>query len=145
MPGGALLDAGPLVAYLYPRDTYHDWVVSQFAVATTPFITCEAVVTEACFVAARNGQPPLFVLELLGSGVVHIDFGIQKEIEPLQVLMQRYASVPMSLADACLVRMAELTSLPICTLDADFTIYRAHGRQTLDLISPVRRHGLHEP
>ena len=144
MPGGALLDAGPLVAYLYPRDAYHDWAVSQFAAATTPFITCEAVVTEACFVAARNGQTPLFVLELLASGVVYIDFGIHKEIEPLQALMQRYASVPMSLADACLVRMAEMTGSPICTLDTDFAIYRAHGRRVLSLISPTSSYGFHE-
>jgi uncharacterized protein len=51
----------------------------------------------------------------------------------------------MSLADACLVRLAEITSLPICTLDSDFAIYRAHGRQVLNLISPDFRGGLHEP
>jgi hypothetical protein len=58
--------------------------------------------------------------------------------------MRRYANVPMSLADACLVRLAELTRLPICTLDSDFGIYRAHGRRTLELITPERR-SLHEP
>jgi uncharacterized protein len=58
--------------------------------------------------------------------------------------MERYANVPMSLADACLVRLAELTSLPICTFDADFAIYRAHSRRPLTVISPSRHH-LHEP
>jgi hypothetical protein len=50
----------------------------------------------------------------------------------------------MSLADACLVRMAELTGLPICTLDTDFAIYRAHGRRVLSLISPTSSYGFHE-
>ncbi len=49
----------------------------------------------------------------------------------------------MSLADACLVRLAEITGLPICTLDSDFAIYRAHGRRALTLITPERR-SLHE-
>jgi uncharacterized protein len=62
----------------------------------------------------------------------------------IRALMQRYANVPMSLADACLVRLAEMTGLPICTLDADFSVYRAHGRRALTLISPTPRH-LHEP
>ena len=58
------------------------------------------------------------------------------QIAGLGRLIDRYANVPMSLADACLVRMAELVDLPICTLDADFAIYRAHGRRPLRLISP---------
>jgi predicted nucleic acid-binding protein len=51
----------------------------------------------------------------------------------------------MSLADACLVRMAEMTGLPICTLDRDFAIYRARGRRDLDLIMPPAGRALHEP
>ena len=46
----------------------------------------------------------------------------------------------MSLADACLVRLAETTGLPICTLDHDFSIYRAHGRRNLSLIAPQPRY-----
>ena len=60
--------------------------------------------------------------------------------------MQRYENLPMSLADACLVRMAEQTGLPICTLDSDFEIYRAHGCRNLDLIMPPGGgRSLHEP
>lgn len=145
MRGGALLDAGPLVAYLYPRDAYHGWAVKQFEEAETPFLTCEAVLTEACFLTARNGQMPVRVLQMLNSGVARVGLNLGDEVAAIAALMERYATVPMSLADACLVRMAEITGLPICTLDADFTIYRAHGRRPLELISPAGRHGLHEP
>lgn len=50
-------------------------------------------------------------------------------------LMVRYSNVPMSLADACLVRLAEITRL-VCTLDSDFKIYRAHRGRTIELLAP---------
>ena len=58
--------------------------------------------------------------------------------------MERYADVPMSLADACLVRMAEITGLPICTLDNDFSLYRTHRRRPLELITPGPARYVHE-
>jgi uncharacterized protein len=140
MRSGVLLDTGPLVAYLYRREAYHEWAVEQFTTLDLPFISCEPVLAEACFLVARNGQPPSRVLDMLGRGAVRIGCSIQDEFGVIQSLMERYADVPMSLADACLVRLAEMTSLPICTLDADFTIYRAHGRRVLRLISPGPQH-----
>jgi len=63
----------------------------------------------------------------------------------IQALMHRYENVPMSLADACLVRLAETTDLPICTLDRDFAIYRANRRRPLTLITPPGARSLLEP
>jgi len=75
---------------------------------------------------------------------IRIGLQLEHEIEAIRGLMQRYANVPMSLADACLVRLAEITDLPICTLDRDFAIYRAGRRRALTLITPEPR-ALHEP
>jgi uncharacterized protein len=50
--------------------------------------------------------------------------------------MERYRNVPMSLADACLVRLAEIHRLPVCTLDSDFAVYRIGRRTPLTLITP---------
>ena len=144
MPG-VLLDTGPLVAYLYPRDAYHEWAIRQFEISDLPFLTCEAVLTESCFLVARNGQAATRVLDMLTRGVVRIGLGIGEEIAAVHGMMTRYANVPMSLADACLVRLAEMTDLPICTLDSDFAIYRTQRRRALNLISPSGRHALHEP
>ena len=142
---GLLLDTGPLVAYLYPRDAYHDWALEQFSRLDPPFLTCQPVITEACFLLVRNGLAAAHVLETIERGVISLAFLMADHIAGLRRLIDRYANVPMSLADACLVRMAELVDLPICTLDADFAIYRAHGRRPLRLISPGFRPGLHEP
>src|SRR5262245_4986123 len=121
--GGAILDTGPLVAYLRPRESDHDWSVDQFSTLDLPLVSCEPVLTEACFLLARGGRSPIDALATVTRGAVRIGFELQDELPAIQALMQRYASVPMSLADACLVRLAELTGLPICTLDADFAIY----------------------
>ena len=145
MRSGVLLDTGPLVAYLYRKDGHHDWSAEQFATLDLPFITCEPVLTEACFLVVRNGQQPTRVLDLLRPGAIRIAFELQEELGAVRALMERYANVPMSLADACLVRLAEMTHLPICTLDRDFEIYRAHGRRGLDLIMPRSHRSLHEP
>lgn len=144
MTAGVLLDTGPLVAYLYPRERYHRWAVEQFTTLDPPFVTCEPVLTEACFLAARVRLSPAQVLDVLRRGAVRLGLELQEELVAIQALMHRYANLPMSLADACLVRLAEMTGLPILTLDSDFAIYRAHGRRPLTLIAP-ERHALHEP
>jgi predicted nucleic acid-binding protein len=139
-----LLDTGPLVAYLSEHDRYHEWAVATLEEIDPPLVTCEPVLTEACFLIARGRSPAERVLEPFERGRLKIDFRLDRELASVRALMQRYANVPMSLADACLVRLAEITGLPICTLDSDFAIYRAHGRRSLSVISPDFRPGLHE-
>ena len=52
-------------------------------------------------------------------------------------LLERYKNVPMSLADACIVRMAELRAKSVVfTLDSDFAIYRMNSRQRIPTLSP---------
>jgi len=87
----------------------------------------------------------MHVLELVERGVIELDFQLAEEAALLRRSMTRYANVPMSLADACLVRLAEMTGLPICTLDADFEIYRTRRGRALDLIMPPSRRAFHEP
>ena len=51
--------------------------------------------------------------------------------------MTRYSNVPMALADACLVRMAEQhANHTVLTLDSDFQIYRKHRREVISVIMP---------
>lgn len=144
MRSGVLLDTGPLVAYLRDRDAYHDWAVETFQDLAAPAITCEPVLTETCFLCARDGLPPHRVIEYVSRNRIVIGLQLEPELPALRALLERYANVPMSLADACLVRLAEMTGLPICTLDSDFAIYRANGRRALQLIAPTPRQ-LHEP
>ncbi|WP_017303923.1 type II toxin-antitoxin system VapC family toxin [Spirulina subsalsa] len=132
-----IVDTGVLIAFLLPKDKFHSWAVSQFSKITHPVITNEAVITEACFLARRIYQGQATILKLIKQGYLVIPFTLNQEIEAIESLMQRYISVPMSLADACLVRMSEMyEDSRIITLDSDFTIYRKHRNQTISIIMP---------
>ena len=132
-----IVDTGPLVAMLVARDRNHQWAKAVLAEIEPPLLTCEAVVSEACFLLAKHSGGHDAVLGLLARQIVVLDFELAPELERVRKLMQRYASVPMSVADACLVRMAETNATSsILTLDGDFQIYRRNRRQMLALISP---------
>jgi predicted nucleic acid-binding protein len=127
-----------LVALLNRRDNHHAWARMGFAEAEPPLLTCEAVLSEACFLVRALPKGPQAVVELLQQGVVAIPFRIEEEAKRIAKLLERYASVPMSLADACLVRMAEQHAQSVVmTLDGDFRIYRKHGRQVVPTIMPT--------
>jgi predicted nucleic acid-binding protein len=132
-----LVDTGPLIALIDRHDRHHAWAEAQFDEILPPLLTCEAVITEACYLAPRTGRPPEEPLKLLARGVLRLAFDLSENFGRVSSSMQRYANVPMSLADACLVRMSELvTDSVLLTLDSDFCIYRRHGRQKLSLLIP---------
>jgi predicted nucleic acid-binding protein len=132
-----LLDAGPLVAAIDRRDRYHDWAKARLDAMELPLLSCEAVLTEACHLLRRLQGGSQGVLELVNRGIVRLPFALQKEAATVAHLLERYASVPMSLADACLVRMSELVAgSAVVTVDSDFHIYRRNGRQVIPTIMP---------
>jgi uncharacterized protein len=132
-----VVDTGPLVALLNSRDAYHGWARDVLDGVEPPLATCEAVLSEACFLVRKIKGGPGAVLELVSRGIVEIQFRVGTEIDAIRKLMSKYAGVPMSMADACLVRMTELdTRATILTLDGDFKIYRRNGRQVVPIISP---------
>lgn len=133
-----IVDTGPLVAYLNRRDRWHPWVVDQMAALAPPLVTCEPVVTEACFLVHRAGGSPAELLRKIAQRSLEIGINIEDDASAIQSLMERYADTPMSLADACLVRLSE--RLPDCrlfTLDTDFQHYRRNGRQVIPLLRPA--------
>jgi predicted nucleic acid-binding protein len=132
-----LLDTGPLVAFLSAADAHHLWVQEQWQRLSPPLLTCEAVITEAAFLLQRQRKSRAALFELIRRNVVQLDFDLTKELPAIATLVERYGDVPMSLADACLVRMSELwTDARVFTLDEDFRLYRRHGRQAIPLIAP---------
>jgi predicted nucleic acid-binding protein len=131
-----IVDSGPLVALFSERDQYHAWAVSALAGTPVPYLTCEAVLSEASFLLRAHGGPAALV-EFVRRGLIEIPFRLQAEIVRVQELMKQYSDVPMSLADACLVRAAEQhPNSVVVTADRDFRIYRKHGRQAIPVLMP---------
>lgn len=137
MSARVILDTGPLVAYFCTNEVHHRWAVGKFSTFATPALVCEPVLAETCFLLARQGVPERRVLDLVERDVLRIGLRLDRETVTVANLLDRYHNVPMSLADGCLVRMAELFDQHrVCTLDSDFLIYRKHGRQPIELIMP---------
>ncbi len=135
--GRALIDTGPLVSFLAAGLKHHQWVCDQFRLLRPPMLTCEPVLTEAAFLLKREGHEADPLFELLERGVIRIALNVQEELADLRALMHRYRNRPMSLADACLVRLSELHSNgEVFTLDSDFRIYRRHGNKVIPVLMP---------
>ena len=132
-----LLDSGPLVGFLIETDQHHRWADDIWKKLCEPLWTCEAVLSESIFLlqASRLSIDPL--LELFERDLVKIDFSVSSHQPDVLELLRRYSDQPMSLADACLVRMAELTEqCQVFTTDKDFKVYRRKGRHVIPLLAP---------
>ena len=135
MAASVLADAGFVIALLSRRDRHHEWAAAQSPSLPPPWKTCDAVLSEAFHLLGSRGRPALTAL--LRRGAVVLAFDLAEDLDRVLSLMQKYANVPMSLADACLVRMSETLPDPvILTTDADFRVYRRHGRQVVPCMTP---------
>ena len=137
MKGRIIVDAGPLVALLNSRDKHHAWVVQQLGDIQPPMLTCEAMLAEATYLTRTVPGARAALIEMLGEGFLSIGMALADQHSAILAMIRRYTDVPMSLADACLVRLAELyPQSPVLTLDGDFVIYRKNGRQVIQVIRP---------
>lgn len=135
MASSALVDAGFLIALLNRRDAHHDWAVAEASRLPQHWMTCEAALSEAFYVLGTLGSPKLTAL--IRRGVIVCTFRFGDDFEAVLRLLDKYSDVPISFADACLVRMTETLNDPVLlTTDTDFRIYRRHGRQTIPCVLP---------
>ena len=116
---------------------HHAWAREVWGQLEPPLLTCEAVLSEAQFLIARFGGNPFTVLQFIERKILQVPFRVENEIERLLTLQRTYRNLPMSLADACLVRMSEMHETSrIFTADAHFRVYRRNGRQVIPLLAP---------
>lgn len=128
-----LLDTGPLVALLNRDDQYHQWALDAFDELTLPLWTCAPVLTEAAYLTGRAED----IMEMVADGHLRIGLDMEAQADAIQALLARYGK-RMDLADACVVRMSELTKRSqVFTLDRrDFSFYRRNGREVIPMIVP---------
>ncbi len=135
-PAGILLDTGPLVALLAKHDTNHARARRLFAECVPPFRCCEAVVAEACFLMRKvHPAGPAEVIALGRRGVYEVAMSVGEHWVGVETLLRKYADRRISLADACLIRCAEIhQEARIVTFDSDFTVYRWARSRKFDLL-----------
>ena len=139
MKSRVIVDTGPLVALLNREDSAHAWVVRTLQEISPPMLTCEAMLAEATYLTRSLPGARMALIEMIGEGFLSIGMAVADHHSALLTMVRRYGNVPMSLADACLVRLAELhPQSPVLTLDSDFLVYRKNGRQVIDVLMPAR-------
>ena len=106
-----MVDAGFLVAVLSRRDSHHEWAVQQASENSLPWYTCEAVLSEAYHLLGERGASGLNAM--LSRRAVVARFNLDDNVEAVVAFLEKYTSVPMSFADACLVRMSETMADPL--------------------------------
>ncbi|HTV39966.1 MAG TPA: PIN domain-containing protein [Candidatus Sulfotelmatobacter sp.] len=135
MPQNLIADSSALAALLSRDDQHHRWIAAKADGLPWPWLTCEVVLAETFHLLGKRGVPG--IKELLRNEVLTLAFDLGGQLEAVLDLMDKYADVPMSLADACLVRMSEILPDPLLlTTDADFKIYRRHSRQIVPCLMP---------
>ncbi len=133
-----LLDTGCIVALLDRSERYHAQCVSVLGELSAPLLTCEAVITEACYLLRNLRGAPQAVLQNTGKGNFLLPFRLSDNPSAVSALLEKYSDVPMDLADACLVAMAfEYRTGSILTLDSEFLIYRWGGNRTFNPLIPI--------
>lgn len=137
MSRAAIADTGPLVAFFDRAERHHAWAVERVRELAAPLLVCEPVLAEAMYLLAGLPKAQDALFGLLENGALRVAFHVEEHVPALRALQRKYRDRPMSLADACIVRMAELFERhQVLTLDADFSVYRKHGREPLVLLLP---------
>jgi predicted nucleic acid-binding protein len=132
-----IADTGPLVAILDCQDQDHGWAIGEGRRLPPKMFSCEAVLSEVHFLTRNIRQAKNRIEAWLADGWLELPFNVRDHHSVVHELMGRYESIPMSFADACLVRMSELwPEAPVFTLDSHFRVYRRNRRQALPLICP---------
>lgn len=135
-----LVDAGPLVALVDAGEPDHERCVATLHAIRLPLLTTWPAFTEAMYLIGRAGGWPAqrALWQLVLNGDLDVATPGAKAIARTVRLMERYADLPMDMADATLVALAEERKLKrIFTLDGDFTVYRLHGRTRFELLPGI--------
>lgn len=122
-----LTDAGALVAIIVRRDPHHMRCVNALGMIARPLVTTWPALTEAMYLAGRAGgwHGHAALWRLVERGTLQLADISAHAASRMRVLMEQYRDLPMDLADASLVAIAEERRLDrIFTLDAEFRVYR---------------------
>jgi uncharacterized protein len=130
-----LLDTGVIVALIDRRERYHPRCVALVERLERPLVTCEAVIAESCYLLRVVAGGAEAVLENIERGMVQIPFQLSQSATPVRTSLKKYRDLPASLADACLIHLADLFDTgDILTLDRDFMTYRWRRNRSFRLL-----------
>ena len=134
-----LLDTSVIVALLDKSQESHSESADAILNVDAPLITCEAVISESCFLLRNVPGASEAIIDNVIAGVFQIPFQLSRESASVKSLLRKYRDQEIDFADACLMRMAEeFGTADILTLDRDFTFYRWGRNKAFHLLLTLR-------
>lgn len=133
---GVLVDAGPLVALLDQNDLHHVACVTALKTLRDPLITVWPAFTEAMYLLGSSWHGQKALWSRVETGALALAPLDESDATRMRALMEKYRDLPMDLADAALVRIAEREDLTrIFTIDRrHFSIYRPGRRRRFSIL-----------
>ena len=120
-----LLDTGFIVALLDRSESFHKACARTVRELEAPLVTCEAVITESCYLLRNLSGAPQAVIENVTAGIFQVPFQLSQETAGVKQALRKYRDRKIDFADACLIRLAyQFGTADILTLDQVFAIYR---------------------
>ena len=120
-----LLDTGVIVALLDRSESFHKTCARAIREVQAPLVTCEAVITESCYLLRNLSGAPEAVIENIAAGIFQVPFQLSRDTAGVKQVLRKYKDRKIDLADACLIRLADQFGTgDILTLDQGFAIYR---------------------
>ncbi len=144
---GVLVDAGPFVALIDRRDNHHARCVEALRTITDPLVTVWPALVEAMYLL-DTWQEQATLWAMVEAGPITLAPLDDQDVPRLRELMRKYRDLPMDLADAALVHVAERDGYRrIFSLDrTDFEVYRVAGRERFTILpAPVAVAGSRRP
>jgi predicted nucleic acid-binding protein len=133
-----LLDSGAIVALLDTREQHHSSCVRVLEELEQPLATCEAVISESCFLLRQIPHAADRILANVEAEIFQMPFQLARSASSIRSIISKYHDIPASFADACLVQMAdELDTGDILTLDSDFVHYRWRRSRRFRMLIPL--------
>jgi uncharacterized protein len=127
-----LIDSGPLIALFDRSDRYHTKVIEFLTTYKGEFITSWAVITEVSHMLDFNLQVQIDFLKWIERGGIILYDISQSDVSNIRTMMEKYIDIPMDLADATLMYIANTENIKdIISIDSDFDIYRTLKKQNL--------------
>jgi predicted nucleic acid-binding protein len=125
-----LVDTGPLVALIHEDDAHHEVCKQTFAGISEPLGTVWPVLTEAMYLLGFSLHAQIALWEMIEYGAVELLPLGNEDVARMKELMRKYRDLPMDLADAALVRVAERER---CAASLPWTvvIFRSIGSREL--------------
>ena len=128
-----LIDSGPLIALFDKSDKYHHLVLEFLKTFRGELITTWSVMTEVSHMLDFNLHVQIDFLKWIELGGITVYNISRNEISQIRVMMEKYIDIPMDLADASLMYVANREKIKtIVSIDSDFDIYRTLKKQSLD-------------